>query len=56
MSPQGPLGPRNNEQWDANLQLEAFLKYPYSIKDTIEHKAYCTGAQGMMLLFDLKHK
>jgi hypothetical protein len=46
----------NAEQWDVNLEMEAFLCYPHSIKDTIEHKLYCTGAQGMMLLFDLKHK
>ena len=44
----------NNEQWDANLQLEAFLKYPYEIKETIEHKRYCTGAQGLVLFFDIK--
>ena len=44
----------NPEQWDANLELEAFLSYPYDIKETIEHKPYCTGAQGMMLFHDLK--
>jgi hypothetical protein len=40
-------------QWDANLEVEAYLHYPYNIKQTIEHKSYCTGAQGMMLLHDL---
>ena len=25
------------------------------MKETIEHKGYCTGAQGLMLLYDLKH-
>lgn len=44
----------NDDQWDKNLELEGFLAYPFDIKETIEHKSYCTGAQSMMLLYDLK--
>lgn len=36
------------------LELEAFLKYPYEIKQAIEHKVSCTGAMSMQLLYDLK--
>ena len=28
--------------------------YPFQIKETIEKRPYCTGAQGMALLYDLK--
>ncbi|KAL1525060.1 hypothetical protein AB1Y20_019933 [Prymnesium parvum] len=34
--------------------MESFLSYPYDIKQSIEHCGFCTGAQAMMLLFDLK--
>ena len=30
------------------------MSYPYDLKQTIEHKGYCTGAQALMLLHDLK--
>ena len=34
--------------------MEAFLSYPFEIKDTIEHKKECKGAQNLMSLYDLK--
>ncbi len=34
--------------------MEVFLSYPFEIKDTIEHKKECTGAQSLMFLYDLK--
>jgi hypothetical protein len=40
--------------WEENQELEGFLSYPYQIKETLEHAGYCTGAQGLMLLYDLK--
>ncbi len=30
------------------------LSYPFDIKNTIEHKKNCTGAQNLMFLYDLK--
>ena len=43
------------DDWEANQELEDFLSlYPYDIKETIEHKGHCTGAQALMLLADLK--
>ena len=30
------------------------MSYPFDVKESIEHKGYCTGAQGLMLLYDLK--
>ncbi len=40
--------------WETNVELEAFLAYPFDIKDTIEHRKECTGAQNLMFLYDLK--
>jgi hypothetical protein len=42
--------------WEESQELEAFLSYPFDIKETIEKRGFCTGAQGMMLLYDLKAK
>ena len=44
----------SSDDWEANQELEGFLSYPYDLKQTIEHKGYCTGAQALMLLHDLK--
>ena len=41
-------------EWDESLELEAFCKYPYEIKEIIEKSATCTGAQSLQLLCDLK--
>jgi hypothetical protein len=42
--------------WGENQEFEGgFLRYPYQIKETIEHKGYRTGAQSLMLLHDLMH-
>ena len=41
------------DEWDASLELEAFLDHPFQIKDTIEYKGYCTGAQALYLVHDL---
>jgi hypothetical protein len=41
------------DDWAANQELEGFLAYPYDIKETIEHKGTCTGAQALMLLYDV---
>jgi hypothetical protein len=43
-----------SNDWEDTQELEAFLSYAYEIKQTIEHRGYCTGAQGLMLLHDLK--
>ena len=40
--------------WDASQETEAVLSYPFDIKETIEHVPFCTGAQSMALLYDLK--
>ena len=42
------------QEWDHSLELEAFLSYPFDIKQTIENLPYCTGAQAIQLLHDLK--
>ena len=42
------------DDWEVSLEVEAFLNYPFVIKDTIEHKGYLTGAQALILLNDLK--
>jgi len=42
------------EDWENSIEMEAWLKYPFMIKDTIENVPYCTGAQSMALLWDLK--
>jgi hypothetical protein len=34
--------------------MEAFLSYSFDIKETIEKRPYCTGAQAIQLLYDLK--
>ena len=44
----------SNEDWMVSQEFEAFLNYPFNIKETIEHSGICTGAQSMALLFDLK--
>lgn len=44
------------EDWECNQELESFLSYPYEIKQSIELLGYVTGAQALMLLFDLKDK
>ena len=40
--------------WEESQEMEAFLSYPYAIKETIEKRGHCTGAQGMALFHDLK--
>lgn len=40
----------NYDDWQ---QSQAFLSYPFDIKETIEHRP-CTGAQALALLYDLK--
>ena len=40
--------------WEESIEMEAFLSYPYDIKETIEKRGHCTGAQGMALFYDLK--
>ena len=40
--------------WEESQELEAFLAYAYDIKDTIEKRGFFTGAQGLMLLYNLK--
>ena len=42
-----------SEQWDSSLEMEAFLEYPFQIKQSIEHKGYLTGAQSLCLHHDL---
>ena len=42
--------------WEESQEMEGFLAYPYDIKQTIELRGFCTGAQGLMLLYDLNHK
>lgn len=44
----------STEQWDKSLELEAFLDHPFKIKDSIEYKGYCTGAQALYLINDLR--
>ena len=44
----------DDEDWDASQETEAVLSYPFDIKETIEHVPFCTGAQSMALLYDLK--
>jgi hypothetical protein len=41
------------DDWDNSLELEAFLDHPFQIKETIEFKGYCTGAQALFLVYDL---
>jgi histidyl-tRNA synthetase len=41
--------------WEENQELAGFLRYLYQIKETINHKGYCTDAQSLMLLHDLMH-
>jgi len=46
----------NNQDWQESLEYEAFTAYPYDIKESIEKKCFCTGAQStqsMMLHHDL---
>ena len=40
--------------WEKTQDVEAHLEYLFQIKETIEYRSYCTGAQAMMLLHDVK--
>lgn len=42
------------DQWNANLEAEAFLTRPAEIKTTLEHRPTVTGAQGVQLMIALK--
>ena len=44
----------SSDQWDASLEIEAYLDHPFQIKESIEHKGYVTGATSLFLLHDLK--
>ena len=44
----------NARDWEQSQELEGFLTYPFQIKETIECRPYCTGAQGLALIYDLK--
>jgi hypothetical protein len=44
----------SGDAWDRSLEIEAFLDHPYTIKDSIEHKGYVTGAISLFLLHNLK--
>ena len=41
-------------EWEQSQEVEGFLAYPFQIKETIELRPYCTGAQGLALMYDLK--
>ena len=41
----------SGRDWEVNVELEAFLSYPFEIKDTIEHKKDCTCGQNLMFLY-----
>lgn len=41
------------KDWDNSCEALAFLEYPYTIKEAIEHKGYATGAQGLVMLHNL---
>ena len=41
------------DEWDMSLEMEAFLEHPFQIKESIKHKGYMTGAQGLIVLADL---
>ena len=43
----------SGDEWDMSLEMEAFLEHPFQIKESIEHKGYMTGAQGLIVLADL---
>ena len=47
------LGMSSNK-WDESLELEAFLEYPFLIKESVEFKNHLTGAQAYILYADLK--
>jgi hypothetical protein len=42
------------QEWEDTREMEAFLSYLFDIKETIEKRPYCTGAQAIQLLYDLK--
>ena len=44
----------DSAMWDAGMEIEAFLEYPYMVKEAVEHKGYLTGAQSLCLMHDLK--
>jgi hypothetical protein len=44
----------SSQDWEESQQMESFLSYPYDIKETIEKRGFCTGAQSMCLLNDLQ--
>ena len=43
-----------DDQWNANLEAEAFLTRPAEIKTTLEHRPTVTGAQGVQLMIALQ--
>ena len=51
--PAAQLG-MSSSDWDNSLELEAFLEYPFKIKESVEFKSYLTGAQAYILYWDLK--
>ncbi|KAK3282686.1 hypothetical protein CYMTET_9581 [Cymbomonas tetramitiformis] len=40
--------------WDESIELEAFLQPAFHIKETIGKKHFLTGAQTLLLMYDLK--
>lgn len=46
----------SSDDWECNQEMEGFLSYPYEIKQSIELIGFLTGAQALMLLYDLKDK
>ena len=43
------------DDWEESQELEAFLEYPYKVKEIVEKgNGACTGAQSLQLMFDLK--
>lgn len=43
----------SSDQWDDSIQVEAFLKQCFEVKEMLEHKGHLTGAQSMMMLHQL---
>ena len=43
----------DRDDWDDSLELESLYGIAYDVKETIEKRGHCTGAQGLMLLYDL---
>jgi hypothetical protein len=40
------------QEWEDTREMEAFLSYSFDIKETIEKRPYCTGAQAIQLLYN----